>query len=48
VTFNTAWADLTAGTVNSAWVPTSTYGKPTSSANYGTARTITASAGFRF
>jgi len=53
--FNTSWSSATGtygtptGGVNSAWVPTSAFGSNGSSAsNYGAARTITASAGFRF
>ncbi|WP_306590585.1 TonB-dependent receptor [Geothrix sp. 21YS21S-4] len=54
VSFSTTYAAATGtygqpnGGVNSPWVPTSTFGKPTGTTNYGTARTITASAGFRF
>ncbi|MBK9797196.1 MAG: TonB-dependent receptor [Holophagaceae bacterium] len=55
ISFNTAWGAATGtygtptGGVNSAWVRGSSYGQPTSaSGNYGIARTITASAGFRF
>jgi hypothetical protein len=54
ISFNTAYAAAT-GTygvanqgVNSPWVRTSTFGTPTGTTNFGTARTITASAGFRF
>ena len=34
--------------LNSPWVRGANYGQPTGATNYGTARTITASAGFRF
>lgn len=54
VSFNTSYGAATGtygtatGGVNSPWVPGSSFGKPTSTGNYGMARTITASAGFRF
>jgi hypothetical protein len=54
VTFNTSWLSATGtyntptGGVNSPWIRSSSFGQPTSAANYGSARTITASAGFRF
>lgn len=54
VTFNTSYFSATGtygtatGGVNSPWVRGSSFGNPTSTGNYGMARTITASAGFRF
>lgn len=54
VTFGTAYNAATGtygtatGGVNSPWVRTASFGKPTNYLSYGTARTITASAGFRF
>lgn len=54
VTFNTTYAAAT-GTygnpgqgLDSPWVQGGNFGKPTASGNYGSARTITMSAGFRF
>jgi len=54
VTFNTGYSPATGtfgtptGGVNSAWVRSGTFGQPVGPGNYGTARTVTASAGFRF
>lgn len=58
VTFNTSYAAVPAAVggvaltypnfVNAPWVRSSSFGNPTSTGNYGIARTITASAGFRF
>jgi hypothetical protein len=54
VTFNTSWFGATGtygvagGGVNSPWVRGASYGQPTAYTNFGTPRTITASAGFRF
>jgi hypothetical protein len=54
ISFNTSWNAATGtygtatGGVNSPWVRSATYGKPSSYLSYGTPRTITASAGFRF
>ncbi|WP_243383917.1 TonB-dependent receptor [Geothrix alkalitolerans] len=46
--YNSAPQAVAGGSVNSPWIRTSAFGKPTSYLSYGTARTITASAGFRF
>ena len=54
VTFDTTWASATGlygtptGGLNSAWVRGSSYGRPTSAANYGSPRSFSVSAGFRF
>lgn len=54
VTFSTGYAaaltgyNTPTGGVNSPWVRTSTFGQPSNYQSYGTPRTITASAGFRF
>ncbi|HJW43440.1 MAG TPA: TonB-dependent receptor [Geothrix sp.] len=54
VTFDTSWRSATGtygtptGGVNSPWVRGASFGKPTNYQSYGTPRTITASAGFRF
>ena len=54
VTFNTSHGSATGtfgtatGGVNSPWVRSSLFGQPTSQLNYGTARSLGISAGFRF
>jgi outer membrane receptor for ferrienterochelin and colicin len=54
ISFNTSWNAATGtygtatGGVNSAWVRGAAFGTPSSYLSYGTPRTITASAGFRF
>jgi hypothetical protein len=54
VTFSTSYAaaltgyGTPTGGVNSPWVRNSTFGLPSNYQSYGTPRTITASAGFRF
>jgi len=52
VTFSTAYISapqaVKGGSVDSPWVRSSSFGKPSSYLSYGSARTITASAGFRF